>query len=91
MLSPFGILLFDIPLADDDVDESLEALSSTGNSADEATNSRAHEIHMCIDIVTLRMKLELNSPLRAPKSLPIEGHSIPKYLSKVLKSPRHAH
>ena len=56
MLSPFGTLLFDVPLADDDVDESLEALSSTGNSADEATNSRAHEIDMRIDVE------ELNSP-----------------------------
>ena len=50
MLSPFGTLLFNIPLADDDVDESLEALSSTGNSADEATDSGAHEIDMCINI-----------------------------------------
>ena len=32
ILSPFGTLLFDVPLADDDIDKSLEALSSPGTS-----------------------------------------------------------
>ena len=53
ILSPFGTLLFDAPLAEDDVDESLQALNSTqaGNS-NEATGSQpeAHEIDMRIDI-----------------------------------------
>ena len=35
---------------DDDVDESLEAPSSTGDSGDEAAESRAHEIDMRIDV-----------------------------------------
>jgi hypothetical protein len=50
ILSPFGTLLFDVPLADDDVDESLEAPSSIGNSAKEASDSRDHEIDMRIDV-----------------------------------------
>jgi hypothetical protein len=50
ILSPFGTLLFDIPLTDDDVDESLEALSFTCNSAEEASDSRDHEIDMHIDV-----------------------------------------
>ena len=50
ILSPFGTLLFDVPLADDDVDESLEAPSPTGNSANKVTESRAHEIDMHIDV-----------------------------------------
>jgi hypothetical protein len=50
ILSPFGTLLFDVPLADDDIDESLEAPSSTGTSTDEITDSRAHEIDMRIDV-----------------------------------------
>ena len=52
ILSPFGTLLFNIPLADDDVDESLqvEAPSSAGNSPDEGTDARTHEIDMRIDV-----------------------------------------
>ena len=50
ILSPFGTLLFDVPLADDDVDESLEAPSSTDDSANEATDTRGHEIDMRIDV-----------------------------------------
>ena len=50
ILSPLGTLLFDVPLADDDVDESLEAPSPAGNSADEVTESRAHKIDMRIDV-----------------------------------------
>ena len=52
ILSPFGTLLFNIPLADDDVDESLqvEAPSSAGNSPDEGTDARTHEIDMHIDV-----------------------------------------
>jgi hypothetical protein len=53
ILSPFGTLLFNVPLADDDVDESLEA-SPAGNSAEEvrvtASESRAHEIDMRINV-----------------------------------------
>ena len=53
ILSPFGTLLFDVPLAADDIDESLEATSSTGTTpADEITDSesRAHEIDMRINV-----------------------------------------
>lgn len=32
ILSPFGTLLFDVPLADDDIDKNLKAPSSTGTS-----------------------------------------------------------
>ena len=50
ILSPFGTLLFDVPLADDDVDESLEAPSSTDDSANETTESRGHEIDLRINV-----------------------------------------
>ena len=50
ILSPFSTLLFNVPLADDDIDKSLEALSSTGTSTDETTGSRAHEIDMHINV-----------------------------------------
>jgi len=50
ILSPFGTLLFDVPLADDDIDESLEASSSPGTSDSETTDSRAHETDMRIDV-----------------------------------------
>ena len=52
ILSPFGTLLFDVPLEEDDIDESLEAPSSTITFADEITDSesRAHEIDMRINV-----------------------------------------
>jgi len=44
ILSPFGILLFTIPLADDDIDESLES------SADRTTASDTHEVDMRVEV-----------------------------------------
>ena len=47
MLSPFGTLLFNIPLADDDIDKSLEVPTpSTNMTADSDT----HEVDMCIEV-----------------------------------------
>ncbi len=48
ILSPFGILLVDTPLADDDIDESLEVLVEA--SPNETPNSDIHEIEMRIDV-----------------------------------------
>ena len=48
ILSPFGTLLFKVPLADDDIDESLEAPTAT--PLDETAESRAHEMDMRLDI-----------------------------------------
>jgi hypothetical protein len=50
ILSPFGTLLFNVPLADDGIDESFEALSSTGTSANGITDSEVHEIDMHINV-----------------------------------------
>jgi hypothetical protein len=50
ILSPFGTLLFDVPLTDNDIDESLEAPSSTGTSTEEIPGSKAHEIDMRINV-----------------------------------------
>jgi hypothetical protein len=50
ILPPFSTLLFNVPLADDDIDESLEALSSTGTSTEEIPGSKDHEIDMHINI-----------------------------------------
>ena len=49
ILSPFGTLLFEVPLEDDNIDESLELPTATSLD-DEATDSRAHEMDMRIDI-----------------------------------------
>jgi len=48
ILSPFGTLLFNVPLADDDVDESLEAPTVSSEIAN--SDSRAHETDMRIDV-----------------------------------------
>ena len=48
ILSPFGTLLFKVPLADDDIDESLEGPTVT--SPDETTESRAHEMDMRVNV-----------------------------------------
>jgi len=45
ILSPFGTLLFDVPLADDDIDESLEVLITNGIS-----DSGTHEAEMRVDV-----------------------------------------
>ena len=50
ILSPFGNLLIDVPLVDDDIDENIEALSFPGTLDDEIARSRAHEIDMHIDV-----------------------------------------
>jgi hypothetical protein len=50
ILSPFSTLLFNVPLADNDIDESLEAPSSTGTSTEEIPGSKAHEIDMRINV-----------------------------------------
>jgi hypothetical protein len=53
ILSPFSTLLFNVPLVDDDIDESLEAPSPpTVTSQSEIANldSRAHEANMRIDV-----------------------------------------
>ncbi|KDR77538.1 hypothetical protein GALMADRAFT_1326277 [Galerina marginata CBS 339.88] len=47
ILSPFGTLLFTVPLADDDIDESLEVLTP---SADRTTNIDTHEADMRVDV-----------------------------------------
>src|SRR5277367_3627691 len=41
ILSPFGMLLLEVPLADDDINESLEAPTAT-SADDDVTNSRTH-------------------------------------------------
>ena len=48
ILSPFGILLIDTPLADDDIDKSLEVLVEA--SPNKTPNLDTHEIEMCVDI-----------------------------------------
>ena len=48
ILSPFGVLLVDAPLADDDIDESLEVLVEA--SRNETPNSDTHEIEMRVDV-----------------------------------------
>jgi hypothetical protein len=53
ILSPFGTLLFNVPLADDDIDESLEVpslLMVTSQSEIANLDSRAHEANMRIEI-----------------------------------------
>ena len=54
ILSPFGTLLFDVPLADDDIDESLiapsSAVTSGDNIDDEITGASAHDIGMRVDV-----------------------------------------
>lgn len=49
ILSPFGTLLFDAPLADDDIDESLEAPVVTSRIS-EIIDTGAHDKDMRIDI-----------------------------------------
>jgi hypothetical protein len=48
ILSPFGILLVDAPLAADDIDESLEVVVET--SPNKTSNSDTHEIEMRVDV-----------------------------------------
>jgi len=48
ILSPFGALLLDVPLADDDIDESLEG--SVVTSINRITDSKSHEMDMHVDI-----------------------------------------
>jgi hypothetical protein len=48
ILSPFGTLLFDVPLADDDIDESLEAPTVTTEV--DNSDSRAHEKEIRVDV-----------------------------------------
>ena len=54
ILSPFGTLPFDVPLADDDINESLIAPSSVVTSGDkiddEITGASAHNIDMRVDV-----------------------------------------
>ena len=54
ILSPFSNLLFEVPLADDDIDESLEGAPTTGTTSESLDNktagSRVHEMDMCINI-----------------------------------------
>jgi hypothetical protein len=49
ILSPFGTLLFEVPLDDDDIDESLEVLTATSPD-DETTDSRSHEMDMRVEV-----------------------------------------
>jgi len=49
ILSPFGTLLFEVPLDDDDINESLEVLMATSPN-DETTDSRAHEMDMRVEV-----------------------------------------
>jgi hypothetical protein len=65
IFSPFGTLLFDVPLADDDVDESLEAPNSTGTSANEITDSEAHEIDIVMDFISF-ISIFSHGPLGPP-------------------------
>jgi hypothetical protein len=48
ILSPFGTFLFNVPLADDDIDESLEAPTVTSEIGD--SDSRAHEANIRIEV-----------------------------------------
>jgi hypothetical protein len=48
ILSPFGTLLFKVPLADDDIDESLEGPTVTSHN--ETGESRAHEMDMRVNV-----------------------------------------
>ena len=47
ILSPLGTLLFAIPLADDDIDESLEVPTV---ALTDGTISGDHEMDMCVDV-----------------------------------------
>jgi len=61
ILSPFGMLLFEVPLADDDIDESLEAPTVT---SPDITDSRTHEMDMRVDIEDqLGAELVLNTEM----------------------------
>ena len=58
ILSPFGVLLFEVPLADDDIDESLEAPTMTSPNGD-ITDS---EMDMRVDVEDeLGAELSLNT------------------------------
>ncbi|KAF8159901.1 hypothetical protein B0H34DRAFT_843620 [Crassisporium funariophilum] len=47
ILSPFGTLLFNVPLADDDIDESLEVPTPSANTT---ADSDTHEVDMRIEV-----------------------------------------
>jgi hypothetical protein len=50
ILSPFGTLLFNVPLADDDIDESLEPITFSSATTNSGSDSRAHEADMRTDV-----------------------------------------
>jgi len=61
ILSPFSVLLFEVPLADDDIDESLEAPTMTSPN-DDITDSRAHEMDIRVNVENkLGAELSLNT------------------------------
>ena len=83
------ILLFNVPLVDDDIDESLEASSSPGTSDSETTDSRAHETDMCIDVKD-EIGAELASSLELSNAEPTTNQRIfnSKVLVKGVKKPK---
>jgi len=84
ILSLFGMLLLEVPLADNDIDESLEAPMATSPN-DDITDSRTHEMDMHIDVEDKLGGVEL-----APntKQVLIKEYLTLKYSSMVSKSPR---
>lgn len=76
ILFPFGILLIDSPLADDDIDESLEVLVDV--SANKTTNSDTHKTEMHVDVED-----ELGAKL-ASSNEPVMDNQKATFDSKVL-------
>lgn len=67
ILSPFGTLLFNVPLADDDIDESLELPTNSFATTDLGSDSRAHETDMQTDVEdTLGAELASSNTETAP-------------------------
>ncbi|KAF8810813.1 hypothetical protein BYT27DRAFT_7221830 [Phlegmacium glaucopus] len=63
ILSPFGTLLVDVPLVDDDIDESIEVLPV--GSAKGTANSDTHKMEICVDVED-KLRAELASSNTEP-------------------------
>jgi hypothetical protein len=83
ILSPFGTLLFNVPLADDDIDESLEAL---GVISDLSNDSTVHEMDVHVDIEDeLGAKLAPNTETKRVFNSDISIKGITKSKARALK------
>ena len=85
ILSPFGTLLFDVPLADDDIDESLEPPGpGLGHTTEMESNCHEKEIRVDIEDELTAANTEELQDLAAANWNPAAVQQQPKFDSKVM-------